>query len=475
MNRIPQILVADDDRTVRTVISHALSKQGYQVGATTSVAGLWDMATTGRGEVLITDVNFPDGDALDLLPRLQAKRPDLTIIVMSAQANLLTAIKAQQRGVFDYLPKPFELRQLLDVISRAVSDEKEEIAINRPAAALPKRIPAPLLGKSPAMQVTFKLLSRIATQSAPVLIKAESGSRKHIVAQTLHEMSHLSSASFESVDLSRFETEGHSELLFGAKGLVTRTSAGTLFLNNIHHLSVTAQKSLTQFIVTGASNASSQPAQLGQLRLACGTSVDLKQKVSHGAFREDLYFELSAAELSLPPLRNRQEDIPLLLDSYCAQLNEQFQSERHFSSEAVACLQSYHWPGNVREFEFVLEQLFISTTGRQISLAFVEKELDKSSSVNQNATLEIPEPSENLSHAIEGHLVRYFRTLGEDEPVSGLYGRILAEVERPLILATLHHTSGNQIKAAAILGVNRNTLRKKIRELKISTDRAEYR
>ena len=186
MSRIPQILVADDDRTVRTVISHALSKQGYQVGATTSVAGLWDMATTGRGDVLITDVNFPDGDALDLLPRLQAKRPDLTIIVMSAQANLLTAIKAQQRGVFDYLPKPFELRQLLDVMSRAVSDEKKELVPDGPAAALPKHIPAPLMGKSPAMQATFKLLSRIATQSVPVLIKAESGSGKQIVAQTLH-------------------------------------------------------------------------------------------------------------------------------------------------------------------------------------------------------------------------------------------------------------------------------------------------
>ena len=122
-----------------------------------------------------------------------------------------------------------------------------------------------------------------------------------------------------------------------------------------------------------------------------------------------------------------------------------------------------------------MKRLFISTTGRQISLAIVEKELEKSSLVNQTATLEVPKPSENLSHAIEGHLVRYFRALGEDEPVSGLHGRILAEVERPLILATLHHTSGNQIKAAAILGVNRNTLRKKIRELKISTNRAEYR
>ena len=475
-SRTPQILVADDDRTVRTVISHALSKQGYQVGATTSVAGLWDMATAGRGDVLITDVNFPDGDALDLLPRLQEKRPDLTIIVMSAQANLLTAIKTQQRGVFDYLPKPFELRQLLDVISRAVSDESEENSPKTKAAALPEKIPAPLMGKSPAMQVTFKLLSRIATQSVPVLIKAETGSRKQIVAQTLHEMSHLSTASFESEDLSRVKREQHAELLFGPRGLVTRTSAGTLFLNNIDYLSAAAQTSLAQFLVTGASNVSLQPpALLGKLRLACGTSADLRQQVSNGTFREDLYFELSAAELRLPPLRNRQEDIPLLVSWYCAQLNEQFQSDRHFSSEAVTCLQSYDWPGNIREFEVMLKRLYISTTGRQISLAVVKKELEKSLLVKQEAFSELPRPSENLSHAVEGHLARYFKALDGDEPVFDLYDRILTEVERPLILATLHYTSGNQIKAAAILGLNRNTLRKKIRELNISTNRAEYR
>ena len=180
---------------------------------------------------------------------------------MSAQANLLTAIKTQQRGVFDYLPKPFELRQLLDVMSRAVLDEREEISPNIPAAALPKQIPAPLLGRSPAMQVTFKLLSRIATQSVAVLIKAETGSRKQIVAQTLHEMSHLSSASFETVDLSSIETERHAELLFGARGLVSQISAGTLFLNNIDYLSDEAQKSLAQFLVTGA-QTSPKPVNL---------------------------------------------------------------------------------------------------------------------------------------------------------------------------------------------------------------------
>jgi len=475
MSRVAQIIVADDDRTVRTVISHALSKQGYHVGTATSVAGLWDMVTSGRGDVLITDVSFPDGDALDLLPRLQAKRPDLTIIVMSAQANLLTAIKTQQRGVFDYLPKPFELRQLLNVMSRAVSEDREQAAQDRPIAALPKRIPAPLMGKSPAMQVTFKLLSRIATQSVPVLIKAESGSGKQIVAQTLHEMSHLSSSSFNSVELSQIETEQHDELLFGLRGLINRTSTGTLFLNNIDYLSVAAQKSLAQFIAAGISTPSLQPTQLGQLRLVCGITGDLKQQVSKGLFREDLYFELSVAELGMPPLRDRQEDIPQLISWYCKQLNEQLQTDKNFSQEAVACLQDYHWPGNLKELEVMLKRLFISTAGRQISAASAEKELQKSKTLNQETAIEFVNSSENLSDAVKGHLARYFTALDGDEPDCGLYNRIVAEVERPLILATLNHTSGNQIRAAAILGVNRNTLRKKIRELNISTNRAEYR
>ena len=209
--------------------------------------------------------------------------------------------------------------------------------------------------------------------------------------------------------------------------------------------------------------------------MVCGTSTDLKQQVINGAFIEDLYFELSAAELGLPPLRNRQEDIPQLVRWYCSRLNEQIQSDRHFSSEAEACLQSYDWPGNVKEFEVTLKQIFISSTGRQISLTVVEKELQKSKFRKQAALIKESGPSENLSHAVEGHLARYFKALNGDEPDSGLYERILTEVERPLILATLHHTLGNQIRAAAILGVNRNTLRKKIRELNISTNRAEYR
>lgn len=476
-SRQPQILVADDDRTVRTVIFHALSKQGYQVGVTSSVAGLWDMSTAGRGDVLITDVSFPDGDALDLLPRLREKRHDLVIIVMSAHANLLTAIKTQQTGVFDYLPKPFELRQLLDVTARAVREDRTNVpAANQPIAGLPKQIPAPLIGKSPAMQMTFKLLGRIAAQSVPGLIKAELGSGKQIVAQTLHEMSHLSSAPFEAIDLSQIEDAQQTELLFGARGLVTHTSVGSLFLNNIEQLCVPAQKTLAQFIVARTSGDSHRKVPLGQLRLICGTSSDLKVQVSRGAFREDLYFEFTMAELEIPPLRERQEDIPQLANWFCSQLNNQFNTERQLDTQAIVCLQNHTWPGNVREFEVLLKRLFIATTERQISERMVQKELGKLSLVpDQQPAHERTDAADNLSQVVQAHLAGYFEALDGTVPDSGLYSTIVAEVERPLIIATLQHTAGNQIKAANILGLNRNTLRKKIRELKISTNRNEYR
>ena len=206
---------------------------------------------SGQRDVLITDVNFPDGDALDLLPRLQEKRPDLTIIVMSAQANLLTAIKTQQRGVFDYLPKPFELRQLLDVMSRAISEDRTDLSPDRLTAGLPKQIPAPLMGKIACNAGDVQIIEPNHTVCAG-LIKAEPGSGKQIVAQTLHEMSHLSSAGFEAVELSQVEEAEHTELLFGPRGLITRTSVGSLFLNNIDQLSVPAQKALAQFMVSGS-------------------------------------------------------------------------------------------------------------------------------------------------------------------------------------------------------------------------------
>ncbi len=469
-SRPAQIIVADDDKTVRTVIVQALSRQGYQVGAATTIAGLWDITTSGRGNVLITDVGFPDGDALELLPRLQEKRPDLTIIVMSARANLLTAIKTRQSGVFDYLPKPFELKQLIDVVARAVTADPPGQALQKPALSLPRQLPIALMGKSPAMQMSFKLLTRLSGQNMPVLIKADIGSGKQTIAKTLHEMGPHAQDSFEAINLSQLEEARHEEALFGLSGLLTRRSAGMVFINHIELLSASAQMQLARFIENSDQAALSLPGN--QLRIVAGTAVNLQALVEQGLFREDLFFELSVAVLFVPPLRERAEDIPQIAHLLCARLTEELGAEKTLDEEAVIALQGYEWPGNIRELELILKRLFLSAPQASLSAAIIAQEISQTGKAEPASQ---PEGESNLTDMFSQHIERYFAATGDASPVPGLHGRILAEVEKPLIMETLYHTAGNQIKAAHILGLNRNTLRKKIKELNIPSKREPYR
>lgn len=468
--RPAQIIVADDDKTVRTVIVQALSRQGYQVGAATTIAGLWDITTSGRGDVLITDVGFPDGDALDLLPRLQEKRPDLTIIVMSARANLLTAIKTQQSGVFDYLPKPFELKQLIDVIARAVTAEPPTVAQAKPAVSLPKQLPIALVGKSPAMQMSFKLLTRLSGQTMPVLIKADIGSGKQTIAKTLHEMGPQSQESFESLNLSQLEEVRQEDALFGLSGLLTRRSAGMVFINHIELLSAQAQMQLARFVENGADSAI--PLTKQSIRIVAGTAINLQALVEQGLFREDLYFELSAAVLNVPPLRDRAEDIPQIIQLLCNRFSEELNTEKVVEDEAVARLQAYEWPGNIRELELILKRMFLTGQYSRLTAAVVAEEIGRAAKSKSSAA---PLVETNLTDMFSQHIKRYFTATGDASPMPGLHSRILAEIEKPLIIETLYHTAGNQIKAAHILGLNRNTLRKKIKELSIPSSRDVYR
>ena len=468
--RTSQIIVADDDKTVRTVIVQALSRQGYQVGAATTIAGLWDITTSGRGDVLITDVGFPDGDALELLPRLQEKRPDLTIIVMSARANLLTAIKTQQSGVFDYLPKPFELKQLLDVIARAVTADPPASRNEKPAVSLPKQLPISLLGKSPAMQMSFKLLTRLSGQHMPVLIKADMGSGKQTIAKTLHEMGPQSGESFEALNLSQLEESRHEDALFGLSGLLTRRSSGMVFINYIERLSAQAQMQLARFVENAA--PSNIPMPKHAVRVVAGTAVNLQVLIEQGLFREDLFFELSVAVLNVPPLRDRAEDIPQIAHLLCSRFSEELKAEKTLEEEAVAALQAYDWPGNIRELELILKRLCLTGQYARLSAAMVAEEIGRTANIVEQA---LPVKEANLSNSFSQHIERYFAAAGDASPVPGLHARILAEIEKPLIMETLYHTAGNQIKAAHILGLNRNTLRKKIKELNIPSKRDVYR
>ncbi|MDC0462032.1 response regulator [Alphaproteobacteria bacterium] len=470
MSKTAQFLVADDDRSIRTFLVHALTRQGYSVSAVTTLAGLWDYTMTGRGNILITDVGFPDGDVLDVLPRIKKKRPDLQIIIMSARTNLLTAIKAQKHEVIDYFPKPFELGKLIEVCNRAAllhsNNGKEETlitTINSSNISVPDAIPIPLVGQSAAMQNTFKLLTRYSATKVPVLIHAEAGAEKEEIARTLCQIGTQEKIEFMSLNLSHTPQEEHLNLLFGQENIIKAAANCSLFINNIELLSEDAQRAFMRYL----DNPNSSPFRPD--RIIVGTCVDLRNYVSQGLFRDDLYFSLSSAYLTVPPLRERIEDIKTLANLIVKSLSEEFGVAKKLQSDAVTFLQSWNWPGNLRELIFLLRRLFVNADSYEITAINVSEEI-KLLQINT-----IEDKKTSLGDSAQFHIDKYLKVLEDKLPSSGLYDRIIQEVEKPLIYATMKRTSGNQIKASEILGINRNTLRKKIKQLNLPIKRDEYR
>ncbi len=471
MTEVAQFIVADDDRSVRTFLVHALTRQGYKVSAVTTLAGLWDYLMSRRGNILITDVGFPDGDVLDVFPKIKKERPDLQIIVMSARTNLLTAIKAQKYEVIEYFPKPFELGKLIKVCNRAARLNSSR-GLSAPLSSttssptqiiVPENIALPLVGQSAAMQNTFRLLTKYSTTKVPVLIHAESGTEKEEIARTLCQIGNQKKQEFTSVNLSYIPPEEHLNLLFGQENIIKTVTKNILFINNIDLLSTDAQRALMSFLDAADSNPY-RPA-----RIIAGTCINLRNSVSQGLFRDDLYFFLSSAYLSVPPLRERLEDVRMLSGVICRSLSDEFGITKTLQSGAVDRLQVYNWPGNLRELTFFIRRLFVNSVSNEITVSEVSKEIDEL----QSTSLEDKEKS--LGDSAKYHIEKYFNSLGSDLPSSGLFDEILREVERPLILATMRRTSGNQIKASRILGINRNTLRKKIKELKLPLSRDSYK
>lgn len=456
------IIVADDDKAVRLVIAQALSKQGYVVHTTATAAGMWDLSSAGRGDLLITDVGFPDGDALDMLPRLKARRPDLKVIVMSARANLLTAVKSQQRGVIDYLPKPFELKQLISVTKQALLAD-EALSPKEQVSQAANHSYISLMGRSAAMQSVYKLVARIARQKLPIIIEAEKGSAKADVARALHDMSGNKDAPFVALNCAQIPDDQHDDSLFGASGAMHRAQSGTLFINNIETLSPLAQQKLA-----GALEVR-DPISPWPQRLIVGTTIDLNEHVARNFFREDLYFSLTVAPVRLPPVRERREDIAGLIQHISGRIGSEIGQVKSLSNEAITRLQHYDWPGNLRELEFIIRRLFVMSSDLVIEDADVKFALEGQKPEEPQTN------SHSLGEAANAHIAHYFQRLGQDMDITGVYDKIIEEVERPLIIQTLRLTKGNQIKAAQILGLNRNTLRKKIDWLHISKDRRDYR
>ncbi|HEX3863945.1 MAG TPA: nitrogen regulation protein NR(I) [Stellaceae bacterium] len=469
------ILVADDDRAIRMVLNQALARLGHDVRLTGNAATLWRWVADGEGDLVITDVIMPDENGLDLIPRIKRIRPDLRIIVMSAQSTLLTAVKATERGAFEYLPKPFDLRELVSVVERALS-MPSAAPVPEPDEVEDQQLP--LIGRSPAMQEVYRAIARLMGTDLTVMITGESGTGKELVARALHDFGKRRSGPFVAINMAAIPRELIESELFGHErgaftgatsrgvGRFEQAKGGTLFLDEIGDMPPEAQTRLLRVLQEGEYTAVGGRVPIRvDVRIIAATHRDLPQLIRQGLFREDLFYRLNVAPIRLPPLRERSADIPALVRHFASLATREGLSLKTIDEAAMERLRRYRWPGNVRELENLVRRLAALYSQEIISLDLIDTELSDTPP-QIAASVEISN-GEGLSAAVERHINDYFLAHKGALPASGLYDRVLREIERPLILATLGATRGNQIKAAHLLGLNRNTLRKKIRELDI--------
>ena len=457
------VLVADDDRTIRTVLTQALTRAGCRVHATGSMATLMRWVEDGRGDAVISDVVMPDGNGLEALPRIAKLRPNLPVIVISAQNTIMTAIQAAEAEAFDYLPKPFDLPDLMKRTAQAL--DRKRVKARSPDTETAKRADVatelPLVGRTPAMQDLYRLVARVLNVDLPVLITGESGTGKSLIAQALHDFSDRREAPFVvATPDDLIPSDGVNEV-------ARRAGSGTILFDGVGDLDAEAQARLSRLL-----------DHLGQggPRVLAISQGDLAKASAQGRFRNDLYYRLAGVMIPVPSLRERLEDIPALAQHFLARAARDGLAERRFSAEATERLRAYPWPGNVRELENIVTRLVVTGGEDEINTAEVDVALGarggaRGGARSASAIQPLDHTDERLTDAVARHLQRYFDLHGGALPPAGVYQRILREIELPLIEIALDATGGNQAKCADLLGINRNTLRKKITELGIEVTR----
>jgi two-component system nitrogen regulation response regulator GlnG len=466
MTRVPKVWVIDDDRSIRWVLERALRKAEMDVTTFSNGVGVMEALQRELPDVVLTDVRMPGIDGLDLLRQITARHPDLPVIIMTAHSDLDSAVSAFHGGAFEYLPKPFDLDDAVDQVRRACRNRREEPVVNEPQMPTPD-----IIGEAPAMQEVFRAIGRLARSNITVLINGESGTGKELVASALHRHSPRAGKPFIALnmaaiprDLLESELFGHERGAFtGAQarreGRFEQADGGTLFLDEIGDMPAELQTRLLRVLADGAFYrvGGAAPTRVN-VRIIAATHQHLEELVRQGRFREDLFHRLNVIRIHLPALRERREDIPLLMRHFLAQAAQEIGCEpKVLLPSAAESLKRLDWPGNVRQLENTARWLTVMASGKEIDAADLPPEL----SAHRDDS--------GGDDRWEAALRRWARQ-SLQQGQSTLLETALPTFEQILIQTALEHTGGRRQEAARLLGWGRNTLTRKIKELQLEVD-----
>ena len=470
-----KILIIDDDYALRTVMLKALRTSKITIKTASTISEGWYLLEKEDFNLVICDVVLPDGDGLELVKKLKKKFNHLEFIIISAQNNILTAIKADQLDVFEYIPKPLDLNDLIISVDRSLkknSEKNKEIKFEENL---------PMIGTSPVMQVVYKNIAKITKTNFSVFINGESGTGKELVAKTIHNFSDRAQKPFIAINMASLPENLIESELFGyekgaftgadkkTSGFFEKASSGTLFLDEIGDMPYEIQSRLLRVLQFGEfSRVGGREVIKTDVRIISATNKNIQSSIEKGEFREDLFYRLNVINIFLPPLRDRENDIISLGRHY---LNLYSDGKKQFDSSAVNFLKSHPWPGNIRELENLLKRVSVLTSDIIISAEILKDyiDYDKFQSFETKEISHNKNEKENLRSYLESFLKNFFDSLESNDQKIDLHDKFMDEFERPLILKSLEFCKGNQIKTSKILGINRNTLRSKLKKLKISS------
>ena len=470
------ILIIDDDFSLRRVMEKALKNSKTNIKSVSTISEAWVDIEKNEFDLIICDVVLPDGDGLELVKKVKLKKNSQPFIIISAKNNLLTAIKANQLDVVDYLPKPLDLNDLTITVDKCLKSQ----TIKNQELIIDEKLP--IIGTSSVMQSVFKNIAKITKTNYTVLITGESGSGKELVAKVIHDYSSRSNLPFIPINMASLpENLIESELFGYEKGAFTgaekrtlgffeKANGGTLFLDEIGDMPIDIQARLLRVLQFGEfSRVGGREVIKTDVRIISATNKNLLNSIDQNLFRQDLYYRLNVINIDLPPLKDRENDIVDIAKNFLVKFSD---NKKSLESSALEFLKNYSWPGNIRELENLLKRVCALSTEKIITEEILSDFLDKEKKpiFENNFNLENSNVNKysSLDVFIQEFLDKLFETL-ENESEIQLFEKFISQIEKQLLLKTLKYFSGNQIKSSKLLGINRNTLRSKIKKYKIST------